>query len=188
MKRLFFLFALFALLFLLVPHLALAQLTRGDDVQLSILGSTNPAASGASGTVTQRITGDTISRMQNFRDGVFTLNVTTLSGVPSDTLSVWIQHTADGGTTWTDLLRFGNIAGTDSVANSKRFAYWSSRLAPGPWVSSLVADVERQIEDRSIAAGTVNQGPIGSQLRVAYNYNSVTASFTFSITGFFHNH
>lgn len=178
MKRVLLLAVLFLLL---IPQALQAQVIRGDFVQVELLASTTPTAS----TPVVEATGSTISRMQNFKEAVIVLNATAspYSAGAGQLLRVWVQHSADSGTTWTDLLRFADLDGTTS--SPKRYAYWSSSLAAGPWVTSLVADVERGLENRSIAAGTVNMGPIGSQLRVVYNYASTTASWTFNVTGFF---
>jgi len=182
MKRIFLFLTLFLLL---IPARSFAQLDRCNQCQIEILGATTPAATANNGVSTEQGLGSTIGRMHNFKEAVFTLNATTLSGRTSENLAVWVQHSADGGTSWTDLLRFTNITGLTSIANAKRVAFWSSSLAPGPWSTSLVADVERALEDRALAETTVNMGPIGGLMRVAYNYNSNTASFTFSVNGFF---
>ena len=185
MKRTSIWILLFLLLF---PVSVFAQLDRGNPFQGSLLGATTPAGTPGGGQAGYPGTaiGGTTTRLGSYKEAVLTLVVTSLSARSGENLSVWVQHSTDAGDgTWTDLGRFDTIVGSDTLATAKRVMFWSSQRSPGPYATSEVIDVVRAPEDRSLAAGTVNMGPIGPNMRVAYNWNSLTASFTFSVTGFF---
>lgn len=123
--------------------------------------------------------GSAVTRMQNFRQGLIFLDITAAATETADTLNVYIQTSPDG-TDWCDVGSFAQQAG-DLTTPVRRLLTWSSYSLP-------TAD-EGACTDATLAAGTMNQGPIADTLRVKWDITDSTTtgnlSFTFGVTGYF---
>jgi hypothetical protein len=97
------------------------------------------------------------------------LNVTAASGT-TPTLDVYLQTSVDG-TNWHDVGHFAQV-----TAAGIRFL----RLVLGGAIPAVVEEAQK---DASLAAGTVEHGPAGKQLRVKYVIAGTTPSFTFEVLG-----
>ena len=104
-------------------------------------------------------------------DGVFgQIGVTTVPVGGASTLDVYIQATADGGTTWRD------VAARRFTAAGVQFFQLGQYTTTG--TSTLAAS------DGDLASGVQVQGPFGDRLRVKYAIalNGDTGFFTFGVT------
>lgn len=96
------------------------------------------------------------------------LDVTAASGT-TPTLDVKVQTTVDG-TNWCDVAAFAQV-----TAVARR----TLRI-----VTDATPAGEAACTDGTLAAGTVNQGPLGQFLRVKHALpGGATPSFTYSVTG-----
>lgn len=107
------------------------------------------------------------------------LNLTAAATEVGDTLDVYIQHSADCGTTYDDFVAFTQMLGN---GGAKKFvAEWSALDSPE---SELHAPA-----DAALAAGVL-QGPKGGKWRIKWVIVDVAttgnASFTFSIDAELH--
>lgn len=128
-----------------------------------LLASATQTASGNSAV--------SITHGERMKGAIFLLTVSAAGTAVGDLLDVYIQSSPDGGTTYDDFVRFTQVLGN---GGAKKFtATWMRDISP---TSSLHAPA-----DATMTAG-VNQGPIGSTLRVKWVItSSVTPSFTFKI-------
>lgn len=103
-------------------------------------------------------TGSVVTLTTTFRSSMFFLNVNQAPANSSQTLNVWVQHTPDGGTTFDDFVSFPLIAGKVPGGTSA-IALWVRDTAP------TSSGVTRVPTTRSLAAGTVLQGPVAAGWR-----------------------
>jgi hypothetical protein len=116
--------------------------------------------------------------VSGYTSAILVLNVTAQSGT-SPTLDVYVQQelpivsnstwgqVPDGTSAWDDFAHFTQVAG-----------------ATGTWVARVVggSNVAAAQKDASLSAGSVANGPIGSNWRVKYVLAGTTPSFTFSVS------
>lgn len=125
------------------------------------------AARIASGTAT--VTGD----MSRFESAVFLLIVSAAATDVGDTLDVYLQSSADGGTTWNDFVHFTQVLGN---GGAKTFV--------AGWQGRVTAETELGAPaDGALAAGVL-QGPVGDRWRVKWvivDTAGANASFTFKV-------
>jgi hypothetical protein len=92
-----------------------------------------------------------------------------------DTLDVYLQHSVDGGTTFTDFIHFTQVVGNDTVPKN-HFGHWVAIMTPSAAMHAT--------EDVALSAG-VKQGPIGDYLRVKWVIVAASTtgneSFTFGV-------
>jgi hypothetical protein len=98
--------------------------------------------------------------------GQMTVSATPAGGTP--TLDVYVQTSADGGTTWRDMAAF-QFTGSQA----KRFFQLSPLASPG---ASLLAE-----SDGALASGTQVPGPIGDRLRVKYKFAQGGSAGTYTL-------
>lgn len=103
------------------------------------------------------------------------LNVTAAATEVGDTLDVYVQHSLDGGTTFTDFVHFTQVVG-NATEPIDHFAHWVALMTPTAAMHTT--------EDAALAVG-VKQGPIGSVWRVKWVVAAATTtgneSFTFGV-------
>src|SRR5262249_10242720 len=97
---------------------------------------------------------------------LFHLHVTTAATEAGDLLDLYLQHSADGGNTWTDFVRFTQVLGNDSMPKNY-FGHWVALISP---TSAMHA-----VQDGAMSAG-VNQGPIGQLIRVKWVITAAATS------------
>jgi hypothetical protein len=142
----------------------MADSTVGGYRSVTLLASTTAlVTAGATSTVTG---------LDYCESAMFWLNVTAAGTTANDKLDVWLQKTWDGGTTWTDFARFTQVLGNGGAVSY--LAEWSSKPTP---------ETEQGApSDAAIAAGVVQGGTLGPQIRVKYVVTETnTATFTFNI-------
>lgn len=98
------------------------------------------------------------------------LDCTAASGT-TPTLNVYIQTTVDG-TNWQDVGSF-----TQVTVAARRFM----RIVAGGLIPGVVEEPQK---DASLAAGSVESGPLGKQIRAKYVIAGTTPSFTFAVDAF----
>lgn len=107
----------------------------------------------------------------------FHLSVSAAATEVGDLLDVFLQHSVDGGTTYTDFVRFTQVVGNDSVPKNF-YAHWVGLMTP--------TTAQHAAQDGAMTAG-VNQGPIGDIIRVKWVVTAATTtgneSFTFGVYG-----
>lgn len=103
------------------------------------------------------------------------LKVTAAATEAGDTLDVYVQHSLDGGTTFTDFVHFTQVVGNASTPVN-HFAHWVALMTPTAAMHAT--------EDAALAAG-VKQGPVGELWRVKWVVAPATTtgneSFTFGV-------
>ena len=112
------------------------------------------------------LVGSNVQVNVNARAAVFTLNVAQCPPNSSQTLGVWVRHSGDGGVTFDDFVSFTTVAPSSSNSannvTSQQIAQWVRDVAP----SSSLGSVMRAPATRTLASGTVLQGPVGALWRV----------------------
>jgi hypothetical protein len=104
----------------------------------------------------------------------FLLSVTAAATEVGDKLNVYLQSSADGGTTYDDFIHFTEVLGNGGAV--KHIAVVNFRVSP---TSSLHTP-----NDAALSVG-VNQGPVANDWRakwVVTDASTDNASFTFSIS------
>jgi|TARA_R110002012_G_scaffold298406_1_gene496784 hypothetical protein len=104
----------------------------------------------------------------------FLLSVTAAATESGDKLNVYVQSSADGGTTYDDFIHFTEVLGNGGAV--KHIAIVNFRVTP---TSALHVP-----QDAALSAG-VNQGPVANDWRVKWvvtDASTDNASFTFSIS------
>ena len=137
---------------------------------LTLLASAARTASGDSGNLAQLPHPETVEHAS------FLLDVTVAATDVDDTLNAFIQTRRNG--VWQDVAHFTEVLGN---GGAKQFvAEWSREDAP---------ETEQGApQDAAIAAGVVQGGQLGDQLRVKWVVVDPTGSnvsFTFSVSGEF---
>lgn len=130
----------------------------------------------ASKTATVSSISDTFPVNPNMKGAVFTLKVSAASYVANDTLDIYLQHSTDGGTTWTDFGNMTRVLGNGGAVTSI-----------GRWFRDMAPETELGAATNGTLAAGILQGPIGSAIRI---YQKITdpvlpaanASFTYSMT------
>lgn len=119
-------------------------------------------------------TGTSVKIDQFTTDAVeFMLNVSAAATAAGDTLNVYIQASADNGTTWDDFVSFTQVLGNGGA--KKFMARWST-MGGAPTVAMAAPAIA------TLAAGSVQQGPHGTLWRVQSVVVSATAaSFTLKV-------
>lgn len=106
------------------------------------------------------------SGLHNFDAFTVLINVTS-AGVVAGTLTLYLQDSWDGGTTWDDVvastaITLGTTTGTQRYVVQGRIA---TTITQGSAVSNL-----------ALSAGTVRQGPFGDRLRLVEKLESAAGS------------
>ena len=114
-----------------------------------------------------------------YNSAIVILSVTAQAGT-TPTLDVYIQQeipivgasdtwaqVPSGTSVWDDVLHFTQVT-----------------TSTGTWVASVVggSGVAAAIKDATLAAGTVRNGPIGSNWRIKYVTAGTTPQYTFAVT------
>lgn len=101
---------------------------------------------------------------------VFLLNVTAVANAGTDTLDVYLQHSADDGTTWDDFVHFTQVLGNGGA--KKFLATWVKNYTP--------TTAMKPPADGALAAG-VQIGPVGGVWAVKAVIVGGTAAFTYKV-------
>lgn len=106
------------------------------------------------------------SGLHNFDAFTVLINVTN-AGVVAGTLTLYLQDSWDGGTTWDDVvastaITLGTTTGTQRYVIQGRIA---TTITQGSAVSNL-----------ALSAGTVRQGPFGDRVRLIEKLESAAGS------------
>ena len=134
---------------------------------ITVTSSSNSAATGGYGKI------DNVDMMW----AEFLLNVTAAGTAAGDTLTVYVQASADGGTTWDDFISFTPILGNGGA--KKELFRWQGMIAP--------TTANAAPADAALATG-IKQGPHGSVWRVKWVVvNNTTPTFTFTVTASGHD-
>jgi hypothetical protein len=126
------------------------------------------------GTTTRTIT----TGLDPFVDADVLINISA-GGTATGTLQLFLQDSADGGTTWDDVIASNTFA-FGAAAITQRF-FISGRIATTATQGSAAA-----IE--TLAAGTVRAGVFGNQFRVREKVSAIGGSPvgpTYTVTGVF---
>lgn len=104
------------------------------------------------------------------------LKVSAAATEAGDLLSLWVQTSFDGGSTWSDVGRFADVLGNGGAV---------SRVMQ--WHGALVTTAEEAIQNKAVAASAVRNGCIGDRLRLAATVTEANANnnaaFTFTVKG-----
>jgi len=105
--------------------------------------------------------------------GLFLLTVSAAATEAGDTLDVYIQSSADGGTTWNDFIHFTQVLGN---GGAKKFL--------ATWQPLAAAETELAAPgDAALAAGVVHniQGSVWRVKWVIADSGNANQSFTFKV-------
>lgn len=132
---------------------------------VSVLASTTATADGTAAAASYQY--------GRVNAAVFLLTVSAAAAAVGDLLDVFLQSSADGGTTYDDFVRFTQVLGNGGA--KKYIAVWQRDVTP---TRALGAP-----QDGAMAAG-VNQGPVATTWRIKYKVTDGGAhgqSFTFKV-------
>ena len=105
------------------------------------------------------------------------LNVTAAATEAGDTLDVFLEKSADGGTTWDTFTHFTQVLGNGGA--KKFIALVSDGIAP------TLTTTYAPKAHADVAASAINQGAFGDYWRIAFDIVDVATlgnqSFTFSV-------
>ena len=130
------------------------------DNVIPILPATTVSASGTSSVV------EDLHRYKAFY-GVFNVSAVPSGGSP--TLSVYLQTSPDGGTTWQDVASFQFT----TSAVKKLFSIQTETAGS----TSIIA-----ASDGALTSNTVVQGPLGDRLRVKYVFAAGGSTGTYTLS------
>ena len=142
-------------------------------MSVTLVPSSARTTTGTSGALDKAITG-----RGRATAAIFWLSITADESTGSDVLEVFLQHSLDGGSTWQDFAAFDPAAGNAGNAGLVQQLQWVRNTN----------DTEAQgAQMGAQSAGTVDNGPIGPDIRVywAITDASGSASFTFEVSGRF---
>lgn len=148
---------------------------KGLPVQSMGNGVTTLQASQTSGVANATTTRTTTTGLDPFTDLDILINITG-AGVVTGVLQLFLQDSADGGTTWDDLVASNPFTFAAAVV-TQRFQV-SGRIAP----SGVQGGPAQQ---EALAAGNVRYGPWGDRIRVREKVSGVSGSptgVTYTIT------
>lgn len=133
----------------------------------TLVASAARAVSGNSGALGASV----LPQMPLIERARFVLKVTAAAAAAGDTLDVYVQRTIDGGTTWDDFVHFTQVLGNGGV---KTFiAEWTKEVTPETEL--------RAPADGALAAGVLQGGPFGEDIRVKWVIAGSTPNFTFTV-------
>lgn len=125
------------------------------------------------GTVTALAPATPQQHFEEIVAALFVLNVTAAAVGAGDTLDVYVQSSIDDGTIWDDFIHFTQVLGNGGLKKFK--AAWSL-YGGAPTVTM------GQLQDGALAAGSVNQGPIGNTWRTKTVVAGGTAAFSYTLS------
>ena len=142
-------------------------------MSVTLVSSSARTTTGNSGSLDKAITG-----RGRATAAIFWLSITADESTGADALEVFVQHSLDGGTTWQDFAAFDPAPGDAGNAGFVQQLQWVRNTND---TEAQPAQVGAQ------GAGTVDNGPIGPDIRVywAITDASGSASFTFDVSGRF---
>ncbi|HYM22025.1 MAG TPA: DUF6385 domain-containing protein [Vicinamibacterales bacterium] len=126
----------------------------------------------ANGTTTRA----TLTGLDAYTDLDILINFTAGGAATGGTVQLFIEDSADGGTTWDDLASSNTF--TIGAAAATQHFFIAGKIATGATQGAAAA-----IE--TLAAGTVRAGPWGNQIRVREKIasaNAITVGATYTIT------
>lgn len=183
MMRHWFLASACLLAVLAWPHTAMAQPRGSLPPSLLVTLQASQVSGVANATTTRTIT----TGLDGFVDADILINIAAGSGA-TGTLQLYLQDSADGGTTWDDLVSsltfsFGGSAVT------QRFKV-SGRITPATITTATATNITQgsAAAVESLAAGSARQGPFGNRIRVREKVSSASGSptgVTYTITAVF---
>lgn len=128
-----------------------------------------------SGIAATTVTRATTTGLDAYTDLDILINITA-GGTATGTLQIWLEDSADGGTTWDDLV------------SSNTFALGAAAITQHFFVAGKIATSGTQgaaAQQETLAAGTVRAGPFGNQIRVREKLSGPSGSpvgATYTIT------
>ena len=138
---------------------------------IQLLASAARTSSGNSGVLAQ-------TNFSSVRAATFWLELTNAATDAGDSLDVYLQHSYDGGTSWSDFVAFTQILGNG--ADTLNFeAQWSEDPSA---LTALVS--EHAVTDATLSAGSVLHGPTGPDWRIKWvvvDGGAANATFTFGV-------
>lgn len=126
-------------------------------------------ASVTSGVTNTTATKTTTTGMDIYSELDVLINITG-GGAITGTLQLFLEDSADGGTTWDDLIA-SNTFVFGAAVTTQRFKV-SGRVPTSDGVQGVAAAIE------TLAAGNVRQGPWGERIRVREKVSGVSGSPT----------
>lgn len=112
------------------------------------------------------------------------INVTA-GGTATGTLQIWLQDSADGGTTWDDLVSSNTFALGAAVVTQRFFV--AGYLIPSSITTATSTNLTQGsvVLNETMAAATARQGPFGDRIRVREKITAPSGSpvgATYTIT------
>lgn len=141
----------------------------------------------ADGTVTVPVgdtKADSYAGVQNYDSVLFLINVTD-AGTATGTVTLFIQDSWDGGTTWDDVVSSAAIT-LGMTAGTQR--YWvQGRIAPAvhTTTTSTLSTQGSAVSNAALAASSARVGPFGDRFRVREKVASASGTpvgCTYTIT------
>lgn len=144
-------------------------------------------ASQVSGITNTTTTRTTTTGLDGFVDADILISISAGSAA-TGTLQLYLQDSADGGTTWDDMvssLTFTFGAG----ATTQRFKV-SGRVTPATITTATATNITQgsAVSVEALGAGSARQGPFGNRIRVREKVSGVSGSptgVTYTITAVF---
>jgi len=112
----------------------------------------------------------------------------TAGGTATGTLQIWLQDSADGGTTWDDLVS-SNTFVLGAAAVTQRF-FIAGDIIPSTIATATSTNITQgsAVANETMAVATARQGPFGDRIRVREKLTGPAGSpvgATYTITGIF---
>lgn len=122
-------------------------------------------ASQVSGITATTTTRQTTVNLDGWVNADILINITA-GGTATGTLQLYIEDSADGGTTWDDLVSSLTFAFGAAPVTQRFFV--SGRLIPSTVTTATSTNITQgsAAAAETLAAGTARQGPIGNRLRI----------------------
>ena len=144
-------------------------------------------ASQVSGITNTTVTRTTTTFLDPFTDADILINITA-GGTATGTLQIWLEDSADGGTTWDDLVSSLTFS-LGAAAVTQRF-FISGKIVPSTITTAASTNITQGsvAAVETLAAGSARQGPFGNRIRVREKISGASGSpvgATYTITAVF---
>jgi len=141
-------------------------------------------ASQVSGITNTTVTRTTTTFLDPFTDADILINITA-GGTATGTLQIWLEDSADGGTTWDDLVSSLTFA-LGAAPVTQRF-FISGKTLPATITTAALTNITQgsAAATETLAAGSARLGSFGTRIRVREKISGASGSpvgATYTIT------
>lgn len=141
---------------------------------ITLINARTSAVADGTSTLLLATGGDVFAGLQNYESLLFLINVTD-NGTATGTLTIKIQDSWDGGTTWDDLVSSAAIT-LGTTDGAQRF-WVQGRIAPATHTTTTsTLSTQGSAPVSNLAASSARVGPFGDRIRIRETIASASGS------------